>query len=205
MNNKDVTLYKSVVDQKTEVTREEFEQLLEIVGQLTNKVETLEKENQELKRIQTIYQKENDELRTQNFHLNMKFTILGIQFHWFEPSSSEYQEYSTEQIQKYNQKYHFNSDLFQKQKKTIEKKTKSQRLEILQNYFQENPNNKLSINAVQELLHVSWHTAKQDMLQLVEEQKDTYENIKNTVIRKHKNQRKQSRSVLSIQKKGSSL
>ena len=158
-----------------------------------------------MKRIQTIYQKENDELRTQNFHLNMKFTILGIQFHWFEPSSTEYQEYSTEQIQKYNQKYHFNSDLFQKQKKTIEKKTKSQRLEILQNYFKENPNHKLSINAVQELLHVSWHTAKQDMLQLVEEQKDTYENIKNTVIRKHKNQRKQSRSVLSIQKKGSSL
>ena len=41
MNNKEVTLYKPVEDQKTGVTREEFEQLLEIVGQLTkSRVET---------------------------------------------------------------------------------------------------------------------------------------------------------------------
>lgn len=205
MNNKEVTLYKPVEDQKTGVTREEFEQLLEIVGQLTNKVETLEKENQELKRIQTIYQKENDELRTQNFHLNMKFTILGIQLNWFELSSSEYQEYSTEQIQKYNQKYHFNSDLFQKQKKTIEKKTQKERFEILQNYFQENPNNKLSVNAVIDLVKVSRNTARKDMFHLVEQHPEQYEVVNNVVVRKHKNQRSQTKKVFSIQRKGNSL
>lgn len=107
------------------------EELYKVIENLNERVQRLEQENQEFKRIQDIFQHEVEDMRIKNFHLNMKFMILGIQQNWFEPSSLEYQEYSDEQIQKYNQKYHFNPELFQKRKKPIEKKTQAERLELL--------------------------------------------------------------------------
>ena len=188
------------------------EELYKVIENLKERVQKLEQENQEFKQKFDQFNREKEGfmnelamIKRDQYIFQEKITIIGIQNNWYNTNSKECQEYTQEEIQFYSQKYHINRDSFKKQVLQLEKKTQTQRLEILQNYFQENPNNKLSINAVMGILKVSWHTAKQDMLQLVKEQEETYEIIKNPVIRKHKNQRKQSRSVLSIQKKGSSL
>ena len=67
--------------------------------------------------------------------MNTKFTIIGIQNHWYNSNSKEYQQYTQEDIQFYSQKYQINVDQFKNPVLRIEKKNKSQRLEILQNYF----------------------------------------------------------------------
>ena len=163
------------------------------------------KEIEELKRQNQGYQKEIERLVTNVFVMNTKFTIIGIQNNWYNLNSKEYQQYTQEDIQFYSQKYQINIDPFKHHVQQLEKKTPTQRLEILQNYFQENPNNKLSLVAIMDLLKVSRSTAKRDMLLFVEKNKETYEIIKNPVIRKHKNQRKQTQHVISLQRKGDSI
>ena len=163
------------------------------------------KEIEVLKRQNQGYGNEIGRLLTTVYAMNTKFTIIGIQNNWYNLNSKEYQQYTQEDIQFYSQKYQINIDHFKNPVLRIEKKTQTQRLEILRNYFQENPNNRLSINAVMDLLKVSDKTAKKDMLQLVEEHKEEYEIVKNPVIRKHKNQKSQSRTVFSIQRIGTSI
>ena len=58
----------------------------------------LKQENIEFQRIQNIFQNEIEDMRLKNFNINTKFTIIGIQNNWYEQSSSEYKEYSLEQI-----------------------------------------------------------------------------------------------------------
>lgn len=213
MNNINLEdLYKVIEDIKKQIKEEleqkfqdKVQQLEQKNVQLEQKIESLEQEVQTLKKRIEIVTNEYTQNNLQNMIFQNKLTVIGIQNNWYMKSSEEYQSFDTERIQELNKKYHINGNQFKNQVLRLEKKTKTERLEILQNYFHKNPNNKLSISAVMELLNVSWHTAKLDMFQLVELEKENYEICKNTVIRNHKNHRKQTQKVLSIQKKGSSL
>ena len=197
---------------KEQVTRKEFEQLVQEVLQLKQKVNTLEQENQKLikeknllkqeniefQRIQNIFQNEIEDMRLKNFNINTKFTIIGIQNNWYEQSSSEYKEYSLEQIKMYNQKYHFNVSQFQNPIFKIEEKTRTTKIDEIKNYLLKNPDRYLTAQDIMNMFHVVKITANRYIKEVLKQDSNNYKMIRVTVLREHKNGNKQKKWVNAI-------
>ena len=179
MYNKEVTLYKPVEDQKTGVTREEFEQLLK-------RVDAVEQENKELKQIISIFTKQVSTLRE-------KIEVIGLIHHWFHSSSMESQYYDQEIIQELSKKYHLN----QNELEPIEE-IKRNRIEEIQNYLLQNPDRYLTGQEIVEKYHIDIRTARRDMKEVVQRDPMNYKEIRVTTLRKHKNNKKQKRWVNAI-------